>query len=113
MKNFITIRIYFEYGQKINNQSFWKKLYASDFSTELMKKAKVFGLEQVLHLNVSKGYLNNQKVNLGTSEIRHSKHPHLIEITDSELKINKFLDEEKILLQETKMLIVKNEVLMK
>jgi PII-like signaling protein len=112
MKNLVTIRIYFEYGQKIKNQSFWKKLYASDFSTELIKKAKGFGLEQVLHLNVSKGYLNNQKVFLGTNEIRHSKHPHLIEITDSELKINKFLDAEKNLFHETKLLIVKNEVLM-
>ncbi|GAL81592.1 hypothetical protein JCM19274_437 [Algibacter lectus] len=65
MTDLITIRIYFEYGQKINNQSFWKKMYASDFSTELIKRAKTFGLEQVLHLNVSKGYLNNQKVNWG------------------------------------------------
>ena len=113
MKNFITIRIYFEYGQKINNQSFWKKLYASDFSTERRKKAEAFGLEQVLHLNVSKGYLNNQKVNLGTSEIRHSKHPHLIEITDAELKRKEFLDAEKDLLQDTQILMVKNEVLVK
>jgi len=52
MTDLITIRIYFEYGQKINNQSFWKKMYASDFSTELIKRAKTFGLEQVLHLNV-------------------------------------------------------------
>ena len=113
MTDLITIRIYFEYGQKINNQSFWKKMYASDFSTELIKRAKAFGLEQVLHLNVSKGYLDNQKVNWGISEIRHNKHPHLIEIVDSEIRINQFLDKQKVFLQDTKVVMVKNEVLIK
>lgn len=113
MKDFVTIRIYFEYGQKVNNQSFWKKLFAPDFSEELMKRAKAFGLYQVFHLNISKGYFNHQNINWGINEIRHSKHPHLIEITDSELKINQFLIEEKKLLQKTTILLVKNEVLVK
>ncbi|MGO3183341.1 MAG: DUF190 domain-containing protein [Aequorivita sp.] len=112
MKDLITIRIYFEYGQKINHESFWNKMFSSDFSAELMKRAKAFGLHQVLNLNVNKGYLNNQNINWGTNEIRHYKHPHLIEITDSESKINKFLNEQKNMLHETKVLIVKNEVLM-
>lgn len=113
MKDLITIRIYFESGQKVNDHSFWKKLYSSDFSTELINRAKAFGLRQVLHLNVSKGYLNHQKINWGISEIRHNKHPNLIEISDSESKINQFLDEQKNLLQETNVLIVKSEVLIK
>ena len=113
MKALITVRIYFEYGIKIQHQSFWEKMYGSDFSSELMKRAKAFGLHQVLHINVSKGYLNNQNIKWGTSEIRHHKHPHLIEIIDTELKINQFLNEEKTLLEETKVLIVKNEVIIK
>tara|TARA_R110002049_G_scaffold308805_1_gene514138 strand:- start:2743 stop:3084 length:342 start_codon:yes stop_codon:yes gene_type:complete len=113
MKDFITIRIYFEYGQKVKDHSFWKKLYSSDFSTEIMKRAKAFGLHQVLHLNVSKGYLANQKINWGMNEIRHYKHPHLIEIIDTEEKINQFLEEQKNLLQTATILLVKNEVLMK
>lgn len=113
MKDFITIRIYFEYGQKVKEHSFWKKLYSSDFSTEVMKRAKAFGLHQALHLNVIKGYLDNQKVSWGISEVKHYKHPHIIEIIDSELKINQFLDEQKNLLKKTNVLMVKNEVLMK
>jgi len=46
-------------------------------------------------------------------EIRHSKHPHLIEIVDSEIKINQFLDEQKAFLKDTKVVMVKNEVLIK
>lgn len=113
MKDLITVRIYFEYGQKVNGHSFWKRLYSSDFSTELMKRAKAFGLHQMLHLNVSKGYLDNQKINWGFNEIPHHKHPHLIEITDSEFKVNKFLQEQKNLLQATKILMIKSKVLMK
>lgn len=113
MMEFITIRIYFEYGYKIKNQSFWKKIYSPDFSTELMKRAKDFDLKQVLHLNVSKGYFNNQKIQWGIDEIRHFKHPHIIEIMDTESKINQFVEEEDSLLMETHIVIVKNEVLMK
>lgn len=113
MKDYITIRIYFEYGQKVNDHSFWKKLYSSDFSTEVMKRAKAFGMHQVLHLNVIKGYLDNQKMNWGMNEIRHYKHPHLIEIIDTEEKINQFLEEQKNLLQTTSILMVKNEVVIK
>jgi len=113
MKDFMTIRIYFEYGQKVKDLSFWKKLYSSDFSAELMKRAKAFELHQVLHLNVIKGYLDNQKINWGVNEIRHYKHPHLIEIIDTEEKINQFLEEQKNLLQKTTILLVKNEVVIK
>ncbi len=111
MNALTTIRIYFESGQKVNDHSFWKKLYSSDFSMELINRAKKFGLRQVLHLNVNKGYLDHQKINWGISEIRHYKHPHLIEIIDSESIINQFLDEQKNLLQATTILIVKSEVL--
>lgn len=111
MKDLITVRIYFEYGQKINHKSLWKKLSSSDFSTELIKRAKAFELQQVLHLNVSKGYLDHQKINWGASEIRHNKHPHLIEITDSQIKLNQFLDQQRDLLNEATVLITKSEVL--
>ncbi len=113
MKDLVTIRIYFRYGHQLKNQSFWKKLFSPDFSTALMKSAKNFGLEQVLHLNVTNGYLDNQEINWGMNEIRHHKHPHLIEITDSEIKINQFLATHKESLEVTKVFIVKSEVLLK
>lgn len=113
MKDLVTIRIYFEHGQKIKHQTLWKKIFFSHFSTEIMKSAKAFGLEQVLHLDVTSGYLYNHDISWGINEVRHHKHPHLIEITDSESKINQFLSEHKELLLETKVLIVKSEILIK
>lgn len=113
MKNSSTIRIYFEHGQKIKHETFWKKMFLSHFSTEIMKSAKAFGLGQVLHLDITNGYLDKHEISWGINEIRHHKHPHLIEITDTEEKINQFLEEQKQLLKETKVYIVKNEVVLK
>lgn len=113
MKDLITIRIYFEMGQKIDKTTFLKKIFPTDFSAELMKRAKNFGMSQVLHLHVSKGYLDHQDINWGISEIRHHKHPHIIEIVDSEEKINAFLEAEKTLLNDTHIIIVKNNILLK
>ena len=112
LKDLTTIRIYFKNGQRIKNQSFWKKLFSSDFSAELMKRAKEFDLKQVLHLHVSRGYFDNQNINWGVTETQHINHPHIIEIIDSEAKINQFLAEQKSLLQECKTIVVKNEVVM-
>lgn len=113
MNDLTTIRIYFEYGQKIKNQSLWEKISSSDFSTEIMKRAKKFDLQQILHLNVTKGYFDNQSIKWGITEVRHYKHPHIIEITDSVSKVNQFLNEQDHFLKETRILIVKNEVLIK
>ena len=112
MTSLITVRIYFEYGQKIKNVSFWKKISSSDFATELIKKAKAFDLDQAINFNVSKGYFEKREIHW-TSETRHFKHPHVVELTDTEDRIYAFLQQEKLLLADTKVLIVKNEVLIK
>ena len=88
-----------------------EKNISSDFSTELMKRAKAFDLMQVLHLYVRKGYFDNQRIEWGVTEMQNFKHPQIIEITDSEAKINQFIDEQKELLHDCNTLIVKNEVL--
>lgn len=113
MKNHITIRVYFEYGQKIKNLSFWNRLKAGDFASELIKKAKAFDLEQALNFNVSKGYFEKGKIHWGISETRHFKHPHVVELTDTEDRINNFLQHQKGLLEETKIVLVKSEIQLK
>jgi len=112
MNDLTTIRIYFEYGQKVKNLPFWKRLNY-DFATEIIKKAKLQGLDQIINFSVSKGYFEKQKINWGNSEIKHFNHPHIIEITDSEEKLNIFLHQEKEFLKGIKILIVKNEVVLK
>lgn len=111
MNELITIRIYFQYGQKIKNLPFWKRIN-SDFATEIIKKAKSHDLDQVLNFGVSKGYFDKKKIKWGHSEIKHFNHPHIVEITDSEEKLNFFLDQEKQFFEGVKILLVKNEVIL-
>ncbi|PIB35528.1 hypothetical protein BFP72_09055 [Reichenbachiella sp. 5M10] len=112
MKDFITVRIYFENGQKIHSQSWWKNLFASDFATQLLKHAKASDLQQALHLHVDKGYFDKGKIQWASGEIRHFKHPHIIEITDTKSKVHGFLDQHKALLQAASPVLVKNETLL-
>ena len=51
----------------MNHSSFWKKITSSDFSTELIKRAKALNLEQVLSFNVMKGYFNKGEIHWGIS----------------------------------------------
>lgn len=112
MSEFTTLRIYFEKGQRMKHPSFWRKLYAQDFSTELIKRAKGANLKQVLHLHVDKGYFHHQKVNWGVGEMRHYHHPHLIEIIDSPEKIDHFLEDQADFLKGSIIAMVKGETLL-
>ncbi|WP_372756185.1 DUF190 domain-containing protein [Labilibaculum sp.] len=111
MKDFVTLRIYFEHGQKAKGHSFWKKLHAPAFDREILKRAKAFDLYQVLNFNVSKGYLNGAAIQWGHAESLHFRHPQVMEIIDREEKIMAFVKQEESLLKETKLLLVKNEML--
>lgn len=110
MKNKTTIRLYFEYGKKAKGLSFWKRIWNNSFSTELLKRAKEKDIEQVICFNVTKGYLQNQPIQWGITEIVSAKHPQCIEMTDFESKIISFLNEQKQLLDKQKIILVKNEI---
>ncbi|WP_373056679.1 DUF190 domain-containing protein [Zunongwangia sp. H14] len=111
MSDLVTIRIYFEYGEKMKNLSFWKRINF-DLAAEIIKKAKAHNLDQVLNFNVSRGYFEKKKINWGYSEMKHSNHPHVVEITDTQEKLNAFLDKEQLLFEGVKILLVKNEVVL-
>lgn len=110
MNKKVTIRLYFEYGKKAKGLSFWKRIWNNSFSSELLKRAKTSGIEQVICFNVTKGYLQNQSIQWGITEIPSSKHPQCIEMTDIESKITSFLDEQKQLLDKQQIILVKNEI---
>lgn len=40
--NISVLRIYFRYGQKAQNQSFWQKLWNNNLGQQLLKKAKEY-----------------------------------------------------------------------
>jgi PII-like signaling protein len=110
MKDFATLRIYFEHGKKIHGHSFWKKLHAPTFDREILKRAKAFDLYQVLNFNVSKGYLKGADIQWGHAENVHFRHPQVIEIIDTESRIMDFVTKQKTFLQEANLVLVKSEI---
>ena len=113
MKTLVTLRIYFEYGQKIKGLSLKQKLFKADFATELIKRAKSFKIHQALHFNVSKGYLQSENINWEKTETKSLKHPHMVELTDTSEKIDAFIAAEKELLETTTVLLIKKSVVEK
>jgi PII-like signaling protein len=113
MENKTTIRLYFESGTKIKGLSFWKNLWDNNFAPELIKRAKEAGLEQAICFNVTSGYLNNLKIQFNNTEVKSIKLPQCVEITDTNVKIEKFLLEEKVFLSDCTVLMVKSEMVLK
>jgi len=59
---------------------------------------------------VSKGYIHDAKIDCSVHETKHSKLPQVIEINSTEEKINSFLQEKKLLLKASKIVMVQSEV---
>lgn len=109
---YITIRLYFEYGKKINELSFLKKIFHQGFSHFIIKQAKQAGIKQAICFNVSAGYLSHHEgVQWGHSDCIPNKHPQCIELTDEEEKIMLFLKKHKKQLSDVDVVLVGREVI--
>lgn len=110
METKTTIRFYYHFGIRPIEKSFWKRLTSNSFSTDFLKKAKRYGIEQVVCFHVTKGYLHGRKIEWGLGESTTPKHPQCIEITDCEEKIRQFMEDNRNMLNQQHILAVKNEV---
>lgn len=104
-----TLRIYYNAECKAPGLTFWQKVWDSSYSTCLIKKAKEYDIAQVICFNIPKGYLDNQSIQWGMSEVKNVKHPQCVELVDSEEKIRMFLECEKELLSQAKTVLVSSE----
>ena len=104
--NISVLRIYFRYGQKAQNQSFWQKLWNNNLGQQLLKKSKEMNIEQANIFTAKAGYLDNDKISYNISEIPPSKNPVCLELIDNENKINQFLKLNKDHLKQAKIVIV-------
>ena len=107
MENNITIaRLYFNYGQSIKGQSFWKNIWNNSLSDFLIKKAKESNIEQTNLFIAKAGYLNYQSIKNNISEMPALNNPVCIELIDNDTKINQFLEINKVNLKEVKIIII-------
>lgn len=102
----VIVRIYFEYGASVKDQSFWKRLWNNSLGEFLLKKAKEGNIEQANIFVASSGYLNYKTITYNISEIPALKNPACLELIDNESKINKYLKLNKDHLKQAKIILI-------
>lgn len=108
----VIAHLYFAHNHPIRGAGFWKKLWSHSLKFEILKRAKLADIEQAIGFHVTGGYLKGDRLHLGEHEITPHKFPQCVELIDDEDKINLFLEKEKELLHEVKVLLFKiHEVL--
>ncbi|MBD3724436.1 MAG: DUF190 domain-containing protein [Flavobacteriaceae bacterium] len=112
-ENISVLRIYFSYGQKVINLSFWQNLWYNNLGQHLLKKAKDLNIEQANIFIAKAGYLNNEKVSNNISEIPPSQNPVCLELIDKQEKLKLFIEQNKENLKEAKLILLKpnNEII--
>ncbi|WP_213197394.1 DUF190 domain-containing protein [Cloacibacterium caeni] len=105
-KSTVIVRIYFEYGASVKDQSFWKRLWNNSLGEFLLKKARESNIEQANIFIAKSGYLNYKNISYNISELPALKNPACLELIDNENKINQFLKLNKDLLKQAKIILV-------
>lgn len=114
MENNVTIvRLYFNYGQSLKGQSFWKSIWNNSLGDALLKKAKEINIEQANLFTAKAGYLNYGNIQNNISETPPLKTPVCLEIIDNNDKIKQFLECNKESLKEVKIILLNqnNEII--
>lgn len=92
MNNMVTIRIYFEYQAKAVGLTRWQELFNDSLAYQLIKICKAQNIQQVIFFNVTYGYMNQQAIQWGISDLPSPNHPQCIEVSDNSDKINSLLE---------------------
>ena len=92
MNNMVTIRIYFEYQAKAVGLTRWQELFNDSLAYQLIKICKAQNIQQVIFFNVTYGYMNQQAIQWGISDLPSPNHPQCIEVSDTSDKINSLLE---------------------
>lgn len=99
-------RIYFEYGESIDGQSFWARLWSSSLGESLLKKAKEADIWQANIFTARSGYLNYDHIIYNISELPALRNPACLELVDEEGKIRKFLELNKEYLKKARIILI-------
>ena len=103
------VRIYFRHGQKVNEASFWKRLTSHNLGHFLLKKAKQDNIYQASIFTAKAGYLQGDQISVDISEIPPHKNPVCLELLDTEINLKNFLTNNKDLLLETHVILLKDK----
>lgn len=106
----MTVRIYFRQGMHPKGLSWFRRIWSTAFSDELIRRAKKYGIRQVIHFNVSEGYLDGLAIDWNIFEIPLPDHPGCVELTDRKEIIERFIDDQRDFISEATVVIVKEPI---
>lgn len=109
-QNLSIARIYFRHGQKVKEQSFWKRLLSTNLGQQLLKKAKESDIYQAAIFTAKAGYLQGDPIITHISEIPSHYNPVCLELLDTESNLKNFLTSNKDLLTDTHVIFLKETV---
>lgn len=108
-ENISVLRIYFRYGQKAKNLTFWQKLWNNNLGQQLLKKAKEMNIAQANIFTAKAGYLDNDKISFNISEIPPNKNPVCLELIDQPEKLKLFIEQRSTELSGATLILLNNE----
>lgn len=109
--NNITVRIYFEHGQKVKGLTFMQRLFHNGFSHYILKAAKEARINQAISFHVTAGYLaHHSKIQTEHPEVLSLKHPQCIELSGEKETINSFLDKYKEQFENSEISIIEDQI---
>jgi nucleotide-binding universal stress UspA family protein/PII-like signaling protein len=109
--NNITVRIYFEHGQKVKGLTLKQKLFHNGFSHYILKAAREAGVKQAISFHITAGYLaHHLRIQAEHPEVLSLKHPQCIELTGKKERINSFLDKYKEQFENTEISILEDRI---
>ena len=107
-QNITSVKIYFNYGQHVKGQSFWKKLWSNNLGQVLLKNAKEMGIRQATIYAVKAGYLHSDSISINNAEFIMDKQPVCLELFDLPEKLESFLEKNKTFLADTDTILLNN-----
>ena len=103
------LRLYFHYGARTRKQGFFAKFRAPSLGTDLLTKAKDFGIEQVILHRVSAGFLKGDILRKDIFEVPPDRLPQCIELIDQEEKLRLFLETYPLSPEEVRVVLLRAE----
>ncbi|NUN66993.1 voltage-gated chloride channel family protein (plasmid) [Pseudanabaena biceps] len=111
MNDLTALRLYFHFGARLPQTTFWQKLNPTPLAYYLATRAEEFGIEQVVVHRVSSGFLKGDALSHDNHEFPPHRLPQCLELVDQEDKLRSFLAAHTNELKEVRVVLLRCEEL--
>jgi hypothetical protein len=85
------LRLYFPIATRARATRFWHRLSAPALAHHLVALAKRSNIVQAMSHHVCAGYLRGERLSHHHPEINGMRHPHCLELVDTEARLRQFM----------------------